>query len=191
MMYDIFFSYPHADKDAVMPICRALRAAGLEVWIDKTGVEEGESITGSVVKNLAQSKVLLAYYSRNYPRSRACQLELTAAFITSQHEGDPRRRVLVINPEGDAEHIQPLELRDARYRQVSVPASPDEIRGIVESVKAHVDGITGVFEEIRALKPPAWYGRRGVGYLRWLASRCLPKSMRGDSEQRFRAGSSG
>jgi hypothetical protein len=70
---DIFFSYSHADKDEVMPICRALRAEGLDVWIDKTEVEDGESITRSIVEGLAQSKVLLAYYSQNYPRSRACR----------------------------------------------------------------------------------------------------------------------
>ena len=168
MMYDIFFSYSHEDKDEVMPICNALRDAELKVWIDETKVKRGESITVSIVEGLARSKVLLAYYSRNYPRSRACQWELTAAFIASQHEGDPRRRVLVINPEGDAEHIHPVELRDALYHPVSVPVSPDEIREIVESVKAHVDGIAGVFGEIRALKPPAWYGRKGVGYLRFV-----------------------
>ncbi len=166
MMYDIFFSYSHADKDEVMPICSVL-SAELEVWIDKAKVKDGESITGSAVEGLTQSKVLLAYYSPNYLCSRACQWELTAAFLASQQEGDPRRRVLVINPEEDAEHIQPVELRDARYRPVSVPASPDEIHEIVESVKAHVDGITGVFGEIRALKPP-WYGRKGVGYSRFV-----------------------
>jgi hypothetical protein len=42
--YDIFFSYSHEDKDAVMPICSALQTEGLEVWIDKTKVKEGESI---------------------------------------------------------------------------------------------------------------------------------------------------
>jgi len=50
-----------------------------------------------------------------------------------------------------------------------VPASPDEIRGIVESVKAHVDGITGVFGDIGALRPVEWYGRRwGAGSNRFV-----------------------
>ena len=170
MMYDIFFSYSHADKDEVMPICRALRAAGLDVWIDKTEVKDGASITRSLVEGLARSKVLLAYYSQNYPRSRACQWELTAAFLAAQHDGKgrPERRIRIIKPKGVPVEIHPVELQDARYRSVSVPASPDEIRKMVESVKAHVDGIAGVFGEIRALKPPAWYGRRGVGYSRFV-----------------------
>jgi len=170
MMYDIFFSYSHADKDAVTPICSALRDAGLDVWMDETDVEDGASITGSIVEGLTQSKVLLAYYSQNYPRSRACQWELTAAFLAAQHEekGRPERRIRIIKPKGAAVEIQPVELRDALYHPVSVHASPDEIRGIVESVKAHVDEVTGVFGEIRALKPPVWYGRRGVGYSRFV-----------------------
>ena len=60
-MYDIFFSYSHKDKGEVLPICRALQAARLDVWIDETKSEDGKSITGSVVEGLSQSKVLLAY----------------------------------------------------------------------------------------------------------------------------------
>ena len=168
-MYDIFFSYSHKDKGEVMPICSAL-SAELEVWIDETKSEDGKSITGSVVEGLAQSKVLLAYYSPNYSRSRACQWELTAAFLAAQQEGKgrPERRIRIIKPKEVHVEIHPAELHDALYRQVSVPASPDEIREIVGSVRAHVEGVTGVFGEIRALTPPAWYGRRGVGYLRFV-----------------------
>ncbi|KAB3546211.1 MAG: toll/interleukin-1 receptor domain-containing protein, partial [ANME-2 cluster archaeon] len=170
MMYDIFFSYSHTDKDEVMPICSALQTEGLDVWIDKTKSKEGESITGSIVEGLAQSKVLLAYYSQNFPRSRACQWELTAAFLAAQQQGKgrPERRIRIIKPKGVPVEVHPVELADARYHRVSVPASPDEIRGIVKSVKAHVEGITGVFGENRALKPPVWYGRRGVGYSRFV-----------------------
>ncbi len=169
-MYDIFFSYPSADENEVMPICSALRAAGLDVWIDKTEVKDGASITRSIVEGLAKSKVLLAYYSQNYPRSRACQWELTAAFLASQREGGggPERRIRIIKPKEVHVEIHPVELRDALYHRVSVPASPDEIREMVESVKAHVDGIADIFGDIGALKPPVWYGRRGVGYSRFV-----------------------
>jgi len=162
MMYDIFFSYPHADKDEVMPICSPLQTGGLDVWIDKTKTKEGESITKSTVEGLAQSKVLLAYYSPNYPRSRACQWEMTAAFIAAQHEekGRPERRIRIIKPKGVHVEIHPVELQDALYHRVPVPVSPDEIRGIVKSVKAHAKGITGVFGDIGALRPAEWYGRR-------------------------------
>ena len=134
----------------------------MNVWIDETNVSDYASITRSIVDGLARSRVLLAYYSRNYSRSRACQWELTATFLAAQHEGDPRRRVLVINPENEWEHILPVELKDAE-----VPDSGDLDR-LVSSVKARVGEIEGTIGEIRALNPPEWYGRRGVGSNRFV-----------------------
>jgi len=52
----------------------------------------------------------MAFYSLNYAHSRACQWELTAGFLAAQREGDPRQRVLIVNPEEMAEHIHPVEL---------------------------------------------------------------------------------
>jgi hypothetical protein len=162
MDYDVFLSYPHADHEEVMQICEALRARELTVWMDESDIPDYASITRSIVDGLARSRVLLAYYSRNYSRSRACQWELTAAFLAAQHEGDPRRRVLVINPEKKWEHILPVELKDAE-----VPDSGDLDR-LVSSVKNHVYRIKGTIGEIRALNPPVWYGRKGVGSNRFV-----------------------
>jgi len=162
MTYDIFLSYPHADRVEVAKICKALHDKGLNVWMDESDISDYASITRSIVDGLARSKVLLAYYSRDYPRSRACQWELTAAFLAAQHEGDPRRRVLVINPENEWDHIQPVELKDAK-----VPDS-DDLDSLVYSVKAHVTEIEGTIGEIRALNPPVWPGRKGVGSNRFV-----------------------
>lgn len=156
MDYDVFLSYPHADHEEVVRICEALRARELTVWMDESDIPDYASITRSIVDGLARSRVLLAYYSRDYPRSRACQWELTAAFLAAQREGDPRRRVLVINPGEEWEHIQPVELKDAK-----VPDS-DDLDSLVSSVKAHVTEIEGAIGEIHALNPPVWHGRRGV-----------------------------
>ena len=111
-MYDVFFSYPHKDSEKVMPILEALQARGLKVWIDTNEIRDFAGITRSIVDGLARSRVLMAYYSLNYAHSRACQWELTAGFLADQRKGDPRKRVLVINPEEMAEHIHPVELRD-------------------------------------------------------------------------------
>ena len=162
MDYDVFLSYPHEDHAEVMQICEALRARELTVWMDESDIPDYASITRSIVDGLARSRVLLAYYSLNYSRSRACQWELTAAFLAAQHEGDPRRRMLVINPEEKWEHIQPVELKDAE-----VPDSDDFDR-LVSRVKARVDKIEGTIGEIHALKPPAWYGRKGLGSNRFV-----------------------
>src|SRR5689334_5794460 len=121
--YDVFISHAWSDGDQPREIAEALQAAGLKVWIDEKELQEFESITRGVQDNLARSKALLAFYSKAYPTRRACQWELTAAFITAQREGDPRRRVLVVNPEQGSDHIQPIELRDAKFCRA--PAARD------------------------------------------------------------------
>ena len=168
MEYDVFFSYPHADNTEVLRICEALRARGLSVWIDKKKIPDFASITCSIVEGLAKSKVLLAYYSRNYSSSRACQWELTAAFLAAQREGNPQQRVLIINSESDVEHIQPIELRDELFQNLPAPMNSENIDRAVSSVEKHVAGVTGIFGEIHALTQPQWYGKKGIGSNRFV-----------------------
>jgi hypothetical protein len=127
--YDVFLSHAWADGDRPQQIANALTAAGLRVWFDATEINDFASITRAVTEGLAKSKALLAYYSATYPLRRACQWELTAAFLAAQTEGDPRRRVLVINPENGADHIHPIELRDAKFR--NAPNTDDETQQLV------------------------------------------------------------
>jgi hypothetical protein len=105
--YDIFFSHAWADGARPQEIRDALVSAGLRVWFDANEIKDFESITNAVTTGLAKSKVLLAYYSKIYPLRRACQWELTTAFLAAQREGDPRRRVLILNPEDGTGHIHP------------------------------------------------------------------------------------
>ena len=166
MEYDVFFSYPHKDATEVEKILEALQTLGLNVWIDKSEIHDYESITHSIVEGLAKSKVLLAYYSLNYWRSRACQWELTAAFLAAQCEGDPRKRVLIINPEEKAEHIHPVELRDELFQTKFRDA--ESLEHLASSVKTHIMKITNVIGEIHALNQPRWYGKKGVGSNRFV-----------------------
>lgn len=123
--YDVFVSHAHADGEAVQPLLDALRSLGMRVWFDEDAIETHASITASVRDGVSRSKVLVAYYSAVYSTRRACQWELTAAFLAAQRLGeDPCRRVLVINPErlADGEprfdHIRPIELADAKAATV-------------------------------------------------------------------------
>jgi hypothetical protein len=167
--YDLFISYPRADQEKVVPICRALRDEGLRVWIDEADVSDYESITRSIVGGLSRSKALLTYYSHTYPQRRACQWELTAAILASGQEADTTRRILVINPEEGVEHIHPSELRDAKFHKIPADAGSDEINKIAASVKAHIAGLKGLIGDIRAFKPRTWYGaRKGFGSNRFV-----------------------
>ncbi|MGW0760080.1 TIR domain-containing protein [Streptomyces sp. NPDC002814] len=136
-MWDVFLSYSRGDLERVRPLAGALRDGGLEVFTDETGVASFTGISDTIRRELARSKALLAYYSTGYPEREACQWELTTAYLAGLGEGDPRRRVMVVNPEPGTGHIHPVELRDARH------ASADDIDAVVADVRAHVSRLDG------------------------------------------------
>jgi tetratricopeptide (TPR) repeat protein len=158
-MFDVFISYRHADIEAVRPLTEALRNQGLQVWLDENRIEDFASIQRSIEQGLTESKALLAWYSVRYPDSLACQWELTRAFIAGQQEGDPRRRVLLINPEPANLHIHPIELRDALYR--SAPQDPTQLRTTVAALTGHLKKLSGTFATIQPRPKPRWFGAAG------------------------------
>jgi tetratricopeptide (TPR) repeat protein len=129
--YDVFLSFTRSSPgawDRTTLIADALEKRGLRVFRDER-IDEFDGITAGLVRALASSKVLLAYYTREFPGRYACQWELTAAFVAAQREGDPRRRVLVVNPAGGDDHLMPVELADARYALADT--EPDVARLVV------------------------------------------------------------
>ena len=88
------------------------------MWFDATGIYDFAGITHAVTEGLAKSKALLAYYSRPI-LCAGLPMGADRRFLAAQTEGDPRRRVLVINPESGADHVHPIELRDAKFRNAS------------------------------------------------------------------------
>jgi hypothetical protein len=160
--YDVFVSHAWADGDRPQQISEALKKAGLRVWFDATEINHFTSITRAVTEGLAKSKALLAYYSKTYPLRRACQWELTAAFLAAQAEGDPRRRVLVVSPEERADHIHPIELRDAKFRAAPTDDGPI-LQELAQSIAKHVVALNGSLGDIHPLRTPSWYGSTPVG----------------------------
>jgi hypothetical protein len=114
--YDVFVSYASPDEDAVQAIVDALRARGLSVWFSASSVDDFTSITKAIERGIAHARAMVVYYSAIYPQRRACQWELTTAYLAAQREGDPRERLLVVNPEPGVDHLEPHELRDALFR---------------------------------------------------------------------------
>jgi hypothetical protein len=164
--YDIFLSHAWKDGERPQHIADALTAAGLRVWFDAVEIDDFASITRAVTEGLAKSKALLAYYSKTYPLRRACQWELTAAFLAAQTEGNPRRRVLVINPESGADHIHPIELRDAKF--LKAPNDNSEMQQLVQTIVKHVGALSGPLADIHPLGAPSWYGMTPVGSTRFV-----------------------
>jgi tetratricopeptide (TPR) repeat protein len=148
--YDIFLSFTWADSVEVNALQEALEAAGLRVFRDKE-IQRFEGITEKLDNALAESKVLLAYYSRRFPARYACQWELTSAFLAAQRLGDPRRRVLIVNPESDGNHIAPVELEDAAY--AGRPRDDRERASIVERIAEMVRAAATPLGSVRSSAP--------------------------------------
>jgi tetratricopeptide (TPR) repeat protein len=161
--YDVFLSYHHADQVAARRLLAALHASKVKVFFDENDVEDFESISARLSQGVSRSKALLALYSVTYPTRRACQFELTAAFVAGQGVGDPRARVLVINPSQGIDHIQPVELRDALFRVLPEQASDAEVEAAAIAVARHVRRLTGLLGAVRRLDRAPWRGRRPVG----------------------------
>lgn len=166
-MYDLFISYPRADASLVRPLVEDLKRLGLSVWFDEQEIGDADAITRSIVEGLGQARMLVAWYSRAYTRSRPCQWELTAAYLAAQHEGgDLSRRILVINPEPGADHIQPVELRDRLYLEGGADAVADLARRIAKRLDRAPTTWIG---DIRPLQAPSWLaGQRRIGSNRFV-----------------------
>lgn len=164
--YDVFLSYAWADEPRVRLLEAALRARGMTVWRDVRNIDSFASITRSIEQGVARSRALVAYYSTTYPTRRACQFELTAAFVAAQSEGDPRRRVLVVNPEVDATHIEPIELRDELYQRA--PFNEHDAAPVALAIHRHVARLDGFIGDISLHERPEWFGTQPTGSTRFV-----------------------
>ncbi len=160
--YEVFLSYHHANTAVAKPLYDALVGKGLKVFFDDKELASHESITGRLESGLARSKVLLAVYSKTYPTRPACQFELTAAFLAAQRVGDPRDRVLVVNPDEGTEHIEPIQLRDAVFEKLHETDTPKRFKQLATKIKRKVTGIKGALGESRLLCGVPWHGRRPI-----------------------------
>jgi hypothetical protein len=151
--WDVFLSYARRDHGEVRPIAESLHNRGLRVFVDEAAVNDFDSISQVIRRELASSLALLAFYSESYPTRRACQWELTVAYLAGQREGAAHRRVLVINPEADSDHIHPVELRDARHW--SVP-SAELLPTFADRVAEHVATLVSPIGQVETLTPVRW-----------------------------------
>ncbi|MGH8791660.1 MAG: toll/interleukin-1 receptor domain-containing protein [Stackebrandtia sp.] len=113
--WDVFLSYARRDRAQAAPLAESMRRRGLRVFVDEADAAGFASLNAELRAALAGSRILVAYYSTTYPSRPSCQHELTAAFLAGQREGDPRRRIALVNPEDGQGHILPAELRDIRH----------------------------------------------------------------------------
>ncbi len=160
--YDIFVSLGGPDRASVYPIVDAFGKGGLRVFIDES-IPAGDGVTGAIEEALRSSKILVAYYSVGYPSRWACQFELTAALLAGEREGDPVRRIVVINPEAGEGHLYPGEVADAKFLRPPPAGDRKAMAALVAAVRSRVDAVSGTFGEIRFVDRPRWFADRPAG----------------------------
>ncbi|MFC7906187.1 tetratricopeptide repeat protein, partial [Streptomyces nigra] len=149
----------------MLPVVQGLRAAGLSVFLDESGIDEFERITDEIRSALAGARVFVAYYSAAYPARPACQWELLTAFRAAVALGRASERILVINPEPSADHIQPVQLQDARY---GATTDSESAMRLVERIVARVAGSSGCLGDAIASKRPVWRPLEHLGSERFV-----------------------
>ena len=159
--FDLFVSYRRKDAQQVLLLAKALSALSLRVWVDQREIGDFESITDEIRKGIARSKALVAWYSADYPKSRPCQQELTAAFIAAQRLGDPRERVFVINPEATASHVVPIQLADQQHPPVT------DLAALARRLADATGNLTGPLGTVSSSLPPQ-YGYKLAGSRRFV-----------------------
>ncbi len=167
--YDVFISYAHQDAEPVRAIREALCECGLRVWMNENEITDFSSITRAIRDGLVQSKIFLPFYSKIYPLRRACQSELTSAFIAAQSDRQGvASRFAVVNAEPQPDHIHPIELKDALFRNAPATGDQGALRALADAVKVHAAKAEGPIGNIQRTPNPRWYGAHGTGSERFV-----------------------
>jgi tetratricopeptide (TPR) repeat protein len=117
----------------------ALAQAGISVWRDETEIPEQASITSEIRQAIANCRAFLAFYSLTYPQSNPCQEEITTAWLAAQQIGElGNRRVWIVNPETNFEHIPEL-FRDQQSGAYGAETAP-KMKQALESLDATLLG---------------------------------------------------
>jgi hypothetical protein len=75
----VFISYAHADNAAVTPVVDVVKANGRDVWIDKTGLQTGDSWAGEIVRAIKSAGGIMVMCSKRAFESDHVKRELYLA----------------------------------------------------------------------------------------------------------------
>ncbi|MGY4684467.1 TIR domain-containing protein [Micromonospora aurantiaca (nom. illeg.)] len=153
--HDVFLSFAGPDRRSAQRLAEAL-GRRVDVWLDEK-LPVGRGITAEIEEHLNRSKIMVILYSAAYPSRSACQFELTAAFLAGAREGDPLRRILVVNPEAYEHHLQPVQLADVKFARWPQPSNARDMAALVKAVAAKAASVEGTFGDIGFTARPTWY----------------------------------
>jgi 5'-deoxynucleotidase YfbR-like HD superfamily hydrolase len=109
-MPKIFLSHSSRDKDAVLKLERDIRAAGIDVWLDDSEIEVGQSVAKKIQEGLEKSDYLAIWLTHHAVGSGWVEQEWLAKF----HAAIEDRQIAVLPLLAEDVDI-PFLLRDKKY----------------------------------------------------------------------------
>jgi hypothetical protein len=83
-MHEIFLSYSRRDASTVQALAAALGERGLSIWLDKSGIEEGDAYDTQIEDAIAQTRVVIVLWSKSSVKSQWVRAE--AAYALGKHK---------------------------------------------------------------------------------------------------------
>src|SRR6478735_12482620 len=83
-MKEIFLSYSRLDSSTVQALAAALEEKGVSVWIDRSGIEEGDAYDTQIEDAIAQTRVVIVVWSQHSVKSHWVRAE--AAYALGKHK---------------------------------------------------------------------------------------------------------
>jgi len=100
----VFISHSSKDKPAVIALAEALRARGIDAWLDQWEIAPGDSIVGKINEGLDQAEAGIVVFSKHTMASAWVEAELHYLIYARVQEG----KLLVPVVVGDEVNIPPL-----------------------------------------------------------------------------------
>ena len=152
----VFLSYASQDAEAARRICEALRAAGVEVWFDKSELRGGEAWDASIRRQIKGCKLFLplisantqareeGYFRRewNLAAGRTLDMAHDTAFLLP----------VVIDTTSDADARVPEKFREVQWTRLAAGETPV---GFIERVRALISSGPAVASAPAACAVPA------------------------------------
>ena len=74
----------------------------------------------------------------------------------------------MVNPEPDARHIYPIELRDAKFLRAPGRGNAQAHGEVADRIQDYLKDLNGSIGSVGEMKVPQWFGMRGTGSMRFV-----------------------
>ena len=157
----LFVSYPRSQKQAVEAACAALGDCGVQVWLDAQDIDPFDDFSERIRQGLALSQAVLLWWSAGYAESDFCMQEFRLAWQWARQHGQAfGQRLLVVNPEPNAQHIDAGDLAPQQF--LSAPptgAEPAWAAALRDRLAQLADAGPLAPADYSVPPPQAWHGR--------------------------------